>query len=220
MLRRLLKHCYQATRRAGLLDVVRLMTLPGDVHRKKFEVAGYDFSMPTDVELRRAIDAGEVSPAVGLPSKLRDGKHRVVVARAGNDPASHVAAYLWLCSDRVDADDNFSRASHLGTSLQLPAGGAFIYNAWTSPQHRGRSLIAAMLEHAVTQHVLGAREFITTMDWTNESSRRAFAKLGMQDRGLIWRCGRGWLQFTLVPRSIDVSELRLAESAPGLKVAF
>src|SRR5690606_26618570 len=110
------------------------------------------------------------------------------------------------------------RSEHLGTSLALPPECLFVYHAWTDPTHRGRGLVAAMLRTALSNRMLGGSELLTTVDWTNEASRRAFTKFGMRDCGLIWRCGRGRWQCSLLPRFERELGLRLAESAPGIKL--
>lgn len=90
----------------------------------------------------------------------------------------------------------------------------FVYNAWTDPDHRGKRLIAAVLSHVVKHRVGGARAWLTSIDWTNHRSIRAFEVLGMRTIGTVVRMGRGKVQLSLLPnlahRALDV-----AGDAPG-----
>ncbi len=221
---RMLRIAYRLIRRVQLLDVVQLMHLPiASFDRTATDQwqwsSRYSIDLPTADELRRALQIGTVGPDIGNPDKLESSRQTLVIVRC-RDEGPAIIAFLWLCREQVLASENFSRALHLGTSLTMPPGCAFIYNAWTAPQHRGRGLVAAMLAHVIHHTGYSVDAFLTTMDWTNDSSRRAFAKIGMHHLGYIWRCGGGVFQFSLVPKLGGHSQLQIAASAPGLKLAI
>jgi len=126
-----------------------------------------------------------------------------------------IASYLWLGRRHIEARNNCGQAAHLGTSVDLPDATGFVYNAWTHPDHRGLGLIGVMLGHISEHRLLGTKAIMTSMDWTNESSRRAFARVGMRSMGFIWRLGWGRFQLTFIPRISHVVDLRLGTTEPG-----
>ncbi len=205
---------YRLIRRLHLSDVTRLMHWDGTPVQWPAPPAGYCVRVLEDDEIVKRCGRD------GAPETLSDGselprRDRVCVATFFDD---RLVSYLWLGRGHIEAENNFSRSPHLGTSLDLPHATGFVYNAWTHPDHRGRRLIGGMLGYVTEHRLLGTTTLLTTMDWTNESSRRAFAHIGMRSMGLIWRLGHGRWQLTFVPRTPRVTGLRLATTAPGLVV--
>ncbi len=170
---------------------------------------------PVDAEeLARLLDSNRAPSQIGSPQSMADGRRVVVAAFAGEN----VVSFVWLAKQSVAATDNYSRARHLGTSIDLPPDTAFVFNAWTDPKHRGKRLIGALLTHAVENRILDTSSLVTSIDWTNEKSIRAFQFIGMRRLGTVIRIGRGRLQLSFVPRVRRLG-LRIAQEAPGVKFA-
>ncbi len=205
---------YRLIRRLGIMDVSRLMQLRKSDCRQTDLAEGYDLRLVTAAELDRLLETGRVATQVGEPEILCDAGRAIVAAFQGD----RVVSFLWLARDAISAADNYSRAPHLGTSLVLPEGTAFVFNAWTNPDHRGKRLIASLLAYAIGHQVLGANTLLTTIDWTNQKSIRAFGYLGMKKLGTIVRMGQGRLQFSLIPR-LDRLGLQIAQDTPGYTMA-
>ena len=206
---------YRLIRHLGVLDVTRLMHLPNSgflVHRTH---EGYEIRSVQRDELSKLIDAGRAPAHVGDPASLEDPRRALVLAFSDGQ----VVSYLWMAKQAIDAKDNFSRSSHLGTLIEMPDGTAFVYNAWTDPKHRGNRLITSLMTWATCNRVLGAWSLLTMIDWTNPTSIRAFEHVGMQPLGTIVRFGRGPLQLSIVPESAKRIGIRVAKDAPGLNWA-
>ncbi len=194
---------YAAIRRLELLDVTKLLV--GKVDRTKaipgaMEV--YQFHCPSAAELTTLVAGGFATSAIGSPTWIQSGQRHVVIAKASNNSsgsAQPVVGYVWFATADVLPADNFSRSPKLGTGFKLPPDAAFIFNAWTDPTHRGRGLLAAMVRHALSERLSAVSTIVTTADWTNRASLAAFAKIGMNDLGEIYRVRIGRRQFIHIP---------------------
>jgi hypothetical protein len=210
----MLQLAYRLIRRLSIIDVTRLLQLDENQIHDQQVVEGYCVRIVDASELSELLATNRVCQQIGSPGSLTDGNRKLVAAFAGD----RVVSFIWLARNSVGSGDNFSRAAHLGTSIDMPEGTAFVYNAWTDPDHRGKRLIAALLSHAVKNRVAGTRALLTSIDWTNHRSIRAFEFLGMRTIGTVVRMGRGKVQMSLLPdlghRGLDV-----AGDAPGLKFA-
>lgn len=207
---------YQLIQRLGVLDVTRLLHLPAGQCREQEVPGGYEIRSIGQPELRQLLEEEKVSLQAGTPISLSDGRHALV----GAFHQGRVVSFAWFAKESVNACDNFSRSPHLGTSIQMPDGTAFVYNAWTDQTHRGQRLVAAVLTWAMRDRICGAWSLLTTTDWTNEKSIRAFQHLGMQNVGLICRCGRGSVQLSIVPEASQGIGLSVANDAPGVTLAW
>jgi hypothetical protein len=207
--------CYRLIRRLGVLDVTRLMHLPTTECHDECCPAGYEIRCVPAEELAQLLRERRISPQVGTPDMSAGGRCELVAAFHD----ARVVSFAWFASQSVAGAANFSRAAHLGTSVDMPEGTAFVFNAWTDQQHRGKRLIAAIMTWAIRNRVCGACSLLTMIDWTNEKSIRAFAYMGMRPIGNIYRFGRGPLQISLVPGAAAGLGVRVAEDAPGLKWA-
>ncbi len=237
---------YRGIRRAAVLDIKRLMHLPADrptvsalptasalptvsalpTGAEVWDQAtvptpaanplrGYSFSTLTAGELQTLLGSGTAPQSIGRPELLMDGRQNLVVAFQGRQ----LVAYVWLARSWVPAEENFSRSRHLGTSLQLPEGSVFAHTAYTSVEHRGRRLLGGLLSWARAGGVPTSEQMFATMDWTNEASRRAFVHLGFQQVGLIYRMGRGAVQFSLYPGAANRLGLQVAACGGGFRWA-
>jgi hypothetical protein len=211
-----LQFSYSLSRRLGVIDVTWLMHLPAPVGDDSQPPSGYTICIVTAAQLAELRRDGRVDPQVGDVRDLE--KHGRVLVGAFSGP--RLVAFAWFASRFVPGCDNYSRAMHLGTSIDLPEGVAFVYNAWTDPEHRGRRLMGSILNWAMAHSVGGGKSLATMIDWTNQPSRRAFEKLGMRRVGLVVRLGRGPFQISLLPRGARRVGLRVASDAPGMKFAW
>jgi predicted GNAT family acetyltransferase len=205
---------YRGLRPLRLVDVTHLMHLPTCESRVNASLPGYEIRTLTSVELESHRIAGTAPKHIGT---IDDAKRRAIVVAMTD---GKVVSFVWLVRHWVDAKDNFARTAHLGTSIEMPAGTAFIYNAWTHPNHRGQGLVGTLAAYAVRHRVLSVWALLTSIDWTNRASMKAFEKLGMRSLGIVARFGLGPLQFSITPKSATRLGLRVAEKAPGAKIAF
>ena len=207
---------YRVIRRLGVLDVTRLMHLPaGECHGRRCP-EGYEIRFIQRDELELLLKEERISSQVGNVNALDDSRRALVAAFH----KGRVVSFAWFAKQAIEANDNFSRAAHLGISIDMPDGTAFVFNAWTDRDHRGKRLIAALLTWATRNRVCGAWSLLTMIDWTNEKSIKSFKHLGMQTLGHVYRLGRGRWQVSLVPESAGRIGFRVAEDAPGFKLAW
>lgn len=210
-----LRLLYRGIGRADVVDITRLMHVARSECVLSDLPVGYSIRCIDSDELAKLIATESVPEMIGQPNALDDERRALVVAFCGQQ----VASYFWLVKQSVDGTDNFSRSEHLGTSIRMPDRTAFVYNAWTSPDHRGKRLISSMMTWSIQNRIVGAWAYLTMIDWTNKSSIRAFKRTGMSHLGWVARFGRGPLQITLVPRAAKRIGFVIAEDAPGKKLA-
>lgn len=215
-----LRITYSLSRRFGIIDVVWLLSMSLDESRDNLEPQarprGYEIRVVSTSELAELRRSGLVNAQVGdAPEHAKN--NRVLI---GAFVDSRLVSFAWIAQQAVAGKDNYSRSPHLGTSIGLSEGSAFVYNAWTDPDHRGNRLMASLLEWAVRNQITSSQSLLTTIDWSNDRSCRAFEHLGMHKLGLIVRIGRGRMQLSLVPSSAKSFGLRLADDAPGFKIAW
>lgn len=211
---------YAGIRPLALLDITLLL------HGSRHELvsidlpSGYRAHYVSPMELRELRRKGSVDPRVG--TFPRDSASSRLLA--GLCHGKRMVSFVWMANGCVPADQNFSRATHLGTSITLPATTRFIYNLWTDPDHRGRGLAGSLLHWAINRSPATEaptdspwEHVAATVDWSNAASRRAFEKLGMRSIGPITRFGRGRFQLSLLPGAAREVGLSLADDAPGFK---
>lgn len=213
-MRKLLHLLYAFIRRFGVMDVTRLMHVSTTQCDDTLCPEGYEIRGAQMGELAELIRVGSAPQHLGDARNVDDARRAVILTFCGG----RVVSFLWLATEAIPGTDNFSRAAHLGTSIEMPDGTGFVYNAWTDPEHRGKRLIAAMLNWATCNRVMGTKSLLTMIDWTNSRSIRAFEHLGMRSLGSIYRMGRGPLQVSLLPASAGKIGLRLGADAPGIKL--
>ena len=211
-----LRFLYTLSRRLGIIDVTWLLHMPMSDTDDQSRREGYEIRVVPIGELADLTRAGLVHLQVGDYRELEKCGRTLVGAFAG----SRLVSFAWLAKQAVAGKDNYSRSMHLGTSIDLPDGSAFIYNAWTDPDHRGNRLMTALLRWAIRNRISGGWSLSTMIDWTNDRSCRAFEHIGMRKLGLIVRIGRGPLQVSLVPSSAKRVGIRVAADAPGVKFAL
>ena len=211
---KLLRLLYAGIRRLAVLDVTRLLHVHVTSYDDAVCPAGYEIRGTHSSELASLIRDGNAPEHLCDLRNLDDTRKTAILTFHDG----RVVSFLWLAKESVAGKDNFSRATHLGTSIEMPDGTGFVYNAWTDPDHRGKRLIAAMLNWATCNRVMGTTSLLTMIDWTNSRSIRAFEHLGMNQLGSIYRFGRGSAQISLLPESASKLGLQLAADAPGVKI--
>ena len=206
---------YRAIRPLSVMDVIELYHLPTSECRQSSRVDGYRIEVVDAKRLSELARETTLPETLSAQAPLEDDR-RIVLAFRGDA----IVAHLCLATGAVPAKQNYSRTAALGTSLELTPGTGFLFNAWTSPEHRGRRIIGGLAAHAVRHRVLGCWALLTCVDWTNAPSRKAFERLGMTSLGQVWRIGWGPLQLTVFPRSARRLGLQIATDSPGWKVAL
>jgi len=206
---------YRLFCRLHCIDVTRLLYREGNSGKWPAPPAGYSIHVLDDEEI------AQWQGHAGTPDSLLDTSEllrcdRLCVAIRYGD---QLVSYLWLGRGCIEAHNNYGHSVHLGTSVVLPNGTSFVYNAWTHPEHRGLRLIGVMLGHISEHRLLGTTTMLTTVDWTNQSSRRAFGHIGMRSVGLVWRLGWSRFQLTILPSFACITDLHLATTTPGLVIA-
>lgn len=210
-----LRGLYRAIRPCSVLDITELYHLPTSECRQSSRIDGYRIEVVDSAGLDDLAERSNL-PDTLLANADFDDDRRIVLAVC--DDA--VVAHLCVVAGAVAAQENFSRTASLGTSLDLTPGTGFIFNAWTSPEHRGRRIMGSLAAYSVRHRVLECWALLTCVDWTNASSRKAFERLGMKSLGQIWRLGWGPFQLTVFPRSARRLGLQIASESPGWKLAF
>lgn len=207
---------YRVTRALKGVDVTKLLHLPAGNEIEAFDRVDYEIRSVGGQEFQSLLRAERIASQAGEAEQIYDRRRALVAAFHGD----RVISFAWLVRESIEGIDNFSRAVHLGTSINMPDGTAFVYNAWTDPEYRGRRLMSAILAWATRHRVCGACSLLTTVDWTNEKSIQAFRHLGMREVGLICRLGWGKAQISIAPVAARRQGFRVADDAPGLKLAW
>ncbi len=207
---------YRIVRHFGVFDVTQLLHLSAGRCLDQPCPKGYEIRCIGADELEQLLAEQRISTQVGKPGELRDSRRAIVAAFHDG----RVVSFAWLATQTIDGSDNYSRSRHLGTSIDMPDGTAFVFNAWTDPDHRGKRLLAALLTWATHNRVCGAWSLLTMIDWTNEKSYRAFRHMGMRELGFVYRLGAGRWQLSLIPESAGSFGLGVAKDAPGFKWAW
>lgn len=207
----LIRQLYRFLCRLHFIDVTRLLYWEDTPVQWPALPVGYSVRVLGDEEIAKWCGR-EGTPETLLDTSGLPRRDRVCVAIVYGD---RLVSYLWVGRGYIEAHNNCGQSAHLGTSVDLPEAAGFVYNAWTHPEHRGLRLIGVMLGHVSEHRLLGTTALLTTMDWTNESSRRAFTRIGMRSMGLVWRLGWGRFQLTFLPRISHIIDLHLAAPPPG-----
>lgn len=206
---------YRVIRRLGVLDAMVLLYLPSGSHRAHGVPPGYDIRLieKGQLEERMAVDG---LPDFADSSGELDSPDRSFLAVLHADK---IVSFSWFAKQAIEGINNYSRAIHLGTSLGLPEGTAFSFNAWTSPDHRGKRLQAALKCWAIRNRVAGANSLASMVDWTNGASLKALGHVGFEPVGLIVRIGRGPFQISVIPSEATRLGFQVAAEEPGWKFA-
>lgn len=194
---RLLRRAYAGIRVAGVVDVKRLLWLSPESLQPAVVPDRYQLRPIGRSEAAERVEAGLWPQAMGDPRRLEDPRNRLWAAFRD----AELAAFVWFAAGWIEASENFSRARHLGTRIDLPPRVAFAYNAWTSPSHRGQRLMPALLRQPMARGEEGEAGLVTTTDWTNDPALAALTRAGFVQLGLIYRVGRSRCQCTWAPYS-------------------
>ncbi|MEM9643924.1 MAG: hypothetical protein AAF989_02925 [Planctomycetota bacterium] len=211
-MRNFLTFLYRLVRPFQVVDVTQLMHWDEADSNWPVTPAGYRVRVIAARELDELNRRADAPELIGTSETIADGTRACVGVFEGLKCVS----YMWVATGFVEDANNFSRSPHLGTSMDLPHGCGFVFNAWTDPEHRGKRLIGVLLGYVIRHRVLASRQLLTTMDWTNLRSQRAFGHFGMKSLGRIWRLGLSRCQLTLLPRVPDSLDLVMASDVHGL----
>jgi len=105
-----------------------------------------------------------------------------------------LASYSWYTRDFVEGQD------HLGVPMSLPTDFAYMYNAFTHPECRGRRLFSTGVALASkTLAGQGVSKVVTTVNSSNFASLRSCRRLGFISLGQMWTLGRGERRIARTP---------------------
>ncbi len=98
---------------------------------------------------------------------------------------TRLASYSWYATGFVDGRD------HLGISMELPVGLAYMYNAYTHPDYRGHRLFGGGVALAARSlAATGTKKIVTTVVRSNFASLRSCRRMGFVSLGKMWAGGR------------------------------
>jgi hypothetical protein len=208
--RRLGELLYRATRRAIMLDVTRLLVLRAAEARPPVIDHRYEFRWLSPAE----VSAHAVDPATGLSAqfatRMAAGLDLCFAALSGE----HLAAYLWLALGSIEAEHNRGHQPNSGVAMSFATDAAFVYKAFTRPEHRGRQLYTACLVRSLNAlDTRGIRRLLVTADWTNHAAIQGCRRAGCADVGLVWRMGCGRLGYTRAPSAAAALGIQLGREA-------
>lgn len=201
---------YKALRKASLLDVTHLMQLkdvkllPNDhLH------SGVDFKWLAADDVRH-FSAPEYELSRELGERLQPGRDGCYAAFLDG----RLAAYAWFAIGSIEAEHNRSRSLESGVAISFPSEMAFMYKGFVHPEFRGRRLYGHICTGALESlKQRGVTSIISTAEWTNHAALTSCRRAGFEELGLIWRCGRPPLAWTLAARRGKRLGIRFARDA-------
>jgi hypothetical protein len=122
-----------------------------------------------------------------------------------------LASYSWYAMNSIEGLD------HIGVPMSYPTNVAYMYNAFTHPEYRGRRLYGAGIALALrklTQQ--GVTNLITTINCSNFASLRSCRRLGFSNLGRIWTLGRGARRLALTPRAARQRDISFGKNSRTL----
>lgn len=203
---------YRAIRRLHVMDVTCLLHATADqaavaaAQRRSMGLESEAFvarAIERD-QLRQLLQEGRIDPIVGSGIVHTDASREHGPGDQwlfGMWDGDRVVSFVWAATGYIPATENFSRSAHLGSSLNMPAHCGFLFNAWTDQDHRGRGLMATLLQKLIRDDALELKlhDWFATTDWTNAASQSTFYKSGFERVGRLYRVGRGRMQASVVP---------------------
>ncbi len=90
-------------------------------------------------------------------------------------PDGRVAHYGWYALGSIEGEH------HMGVPMSFPDDVAYMYNAFTHPDFRGRRLHGTAMALALRSLAdRGITKLLSTVEWTNYASLRSFERLGFE----------------------------------------
>ncbi len=126
-------------------------------------------------------EAYELAPE--FVSRVAEGMD---VCFAALTPDGRVAHYGWYALGSIEGEH------HMGVPMSFPDDVAYMYNAFTHPEFRGRRLHGTAMALALKSLAdRGITKLLSTVEWTNYASLRSFERLGFERFGRRWTLGGG-----------------------------
>ncbi|WP_153558626.1 hypothetical protein [Roseimaritima sediminicola] len=234
-----LRWSYRAIRRAAVLDVKRLLVAETAGLAPQNPPPGYQLKplgpdQRSALGLPRGIVAAD-SAQHCLAAFYRDRVASYVFLARGHVPAAfhfsrapHLGTDLKLPAGGVFVHTAFTVPEHRGRRLPAALLSAALGlarkldpDASCDSDGSGSSDGSGLLDASGVLAFDGpVTHAFTSMDWTNEPSRRAFTHLGFRPLGLIYRLGWSCVQATLYPRAAGRMGIRVSERNQGIRVAL
>lgn len=182
----MLRLLYRGSRRLGVLDIQSVMRghsrsiLDSTAASRSNPIpSAWHLRMVSPNEALAHCETAEMRQRVGQCDDAISDQRQVAILL---DETGQLRGFTWIATEQVLASENFARSPNLGWPIDLSGDEAYLFNAWTDPDCRGRGLFPAIVIHAArTMHK--KKIWIATADWTNQSSRRSFEKLGFESLG-------------------------------------
>ncbi len=207
---RALSLLYRAAQRVFVCDISQLMLLDRVQLRAPAVEPQFTFRLLNAGEVARLAADRENELPVVFAERIQSGRDLCHAAFSGE----HLAAYVWLAAQSIEAEHNSGRNRRSGVAVSFPADTVFVYKAFTRPEFRGHGLYSALLERSL--HVLEARgvsRLVTTAEWNNHAALHVCRRLGFESLGTILRFACGPLAFTIKPPLARQLNIRLGRSA-------
>jgi hypothetical protein len=107
-----------------------------------------------------------------------------------------LASYSWYALNSIEG------RHHVGVPMSLPADMAYMYNAFTQPEFRGRRLYGAGIALALKALAeRGITRLVTSINTSNFSSLASCRRLGFRELGRLYTFGRGEHRRAMIPRA-------------------
>jgi ribosomal protein S18 acetylase RimI-like enzyme len=148
----------------------------------------YRFLRPEEVAKIAMDPANQL--AVEFADRAFSGRDLCFVASHGD----RVASYSWYAPGSIEG------RHHVGVAMSYPNDVAYMYNAFTHPDHRGRGLYGhgvALAAKALQDR--GVQRLITSVNRSNFASLRSCRRMGFKSLGQMWTFGHGQRRWAIVP---------------------
>jgi hypothetical protein len=158
--------------------------------------SGFDpeiaFRFLTPAEVNRFAQDPRNQLAAEFPARAQSG-HDVCLAALRGD---RLASYSWYAFRSIEG------RHHVGVSMSYSANTAYMYNAFTRPEYRGRRLYGIGITLALRELAeRGVTQLITTVNCANFASLQSCRRIGFENIGRLCTFGGGPKRRAIVPRT-------------------
>ena len=107
-----------------------------------------------------------------------------------------LAAYSWYALRSIEG------VHHVGVPMSFPANMAYMYNAFTHPDYRGKALYGIGVSRALEALASwGITRLVTSINRVNFASLGGCRKIGFKSLGNLWTLGTGTRRIAWTPRA-------------------
>jgi hypothetical protein len=150
----------------------------------------FSFRFLTPSEVARFVQDPKHDLTEDFVSRAASGHDLCLAALHGE----RLASYSWYARNFIEGQH------HVGVPMTYPADVAYMYNAFTNPEYRGRRLFSmgiALALKELAEH--GVAKLITTINSSNFASLQSCRRLGFSSVGRVLTIGRGTRRFARTP---------------------